>query len=439
MDSIRKVTERALFAILFFGAIVVFLLYTENIRHKQLEKMAEEFIYSMTSDGDLTEIEYYVFLDSVASVDVGVSVELSHFSYEDNPYYNRYSADEIADYYKGRNVLSDKVLPIFALNYPAQDGSAYALQDKTNAGVLSNITEDGYVPLPNEDYSGATLYTPVCPSQKVYVGEALCTVVRVIENGITFYRTADDSVVGFVGSGTYELTVDGAGTGAYISIVSYPRTITCVNGHETVLTPDSIALYESTGSYGACAYCALEPDYISASASSVTSTVGTELADLGLIFYVTYKDGHREEVQVTDRRLYSTYDPSYYGTQTVRFSYLNCETEVFTCTLKGAACQNCGAECKDKYRPDYDRFPYCFACMEDMPFFTGTTYTQTEFSSNDEIVTALMNGQVCYFKRGDYVKVKLTYMQDGIPLPFLAAKRSMPIIIGEEIRTNGSR
>jgi len=439
MNSIRKIAGRALFSLVFFGALVVFYIYTENVRHKQLENLTLDFIYEISKDGTLTETDYYMFLENVAVLESGISIELSHISYENTPHYELSNAVKTNMYFAERNILSHKVLPVFPIDYPEQSSYSYQLQDKTNANVLSSVSGAGYVPLPNEGVTGAIGYVAVCPSQRVYCGEKLCTVIRVLDGGVSYYMEADEVTVGFTGTGQYELTLDGVGTGAYVDIVSYPKKQMCGQGHETLLTPASIELFETTGEYASCEFCALEPLGITASVSSVVAGVGTALKDLPVSLYITYKDGHVEPLSLEDKRLYSSYDPSYCGTQTVRFAFLDYEAEAFTCTLQGGICVSCGDFCENRNLADYKRLPYCTTCMEHTPFFYGTTFVQTDYISNDEIITSLLNQKMYCFNRGDYVKVKLTYIGGDVSVPLYSLGKPVPIIEGEIIRTSGFR
>jgi len=438
MNSLRKIAERALFVFVFFGAIVLFNIYTDTIRHKQLEKMTREFAYEIAKDGQLTTEEYYMFLDGVGAMDSSVSVELSHTSYELTPYYEGKSAAEISAYFGERNILNEKNVPVEAVDYPKQD-FIYALQDKTNASVLASISGSEYIPLPEDTVAGAASYTAVCPSQRVYCGEKLCTVVRVFENGIVYYREADEVTVGFIGTGDYELTLDGEPTGAFVSIVSYPTTQTCDNGHETVLTPSSIELFETTGAYAPCAFCALEPEYVTASVSDITAELGTAVEDLPVILTVTYMDGHTEDLTPDDKRLHFSYDSAYCGVQDVRVSFINYEGEVFTCTLQGGSCSICGAVCENRNLADYRRFSFCEQCMDNMPLFYGTTFTQADYISNSEIVTVLASGQPYFLNRGDYIKIKLSSPYTETPLSLYTLGKTAPVVEGEEVRTDGFR
>jgi len=440
MDSIRTVWERALMAVAFFiGTALFFLLYMESIEYKHIKRLCGDFVYEVAKDGELTTDEYYRFLDSLGALDTGLDVGISHTSYEDEPYYNFYDVTDIAAYFTERNCLTEVVLPLFPVQFPTIKPEKLVLQDKTNAGVLSSLSSAGLVPLPDDNVTSATVYVPVCGTQRVYVGEKLCTVVRVTENGIVYYMEADASAVGFTGTGTYELKVEGVPTGAYIAVTSYPRTVVCGNGHETLFTPERVAVYEANGTYGVCPFCSLEPMNISANVSSVTSVLGTPLKDLGVNLSVTYMDGHSESVSIEDRNLYCSYDASYCGTQQVRFSYKGCENVVFSCTLSGGQCSVCGMECTQRNKQDYERFSYCDTCLMQVPMFLGEVYNQKGFASNDDIITELLDSGIYLFERGDMFSVKVSYQNNGIPVPFLSKNVKMPVIENGTIRTSGKR
>ena len=440
MDSIRIVWERVLMAVAFFiGTALFFLLYMDNIEHKHIEQVCTQFAYEVSKDGELTLDEYYRFIDNLGGLDIGLSVELSHTTYETEPYYSFRDVQEVADYFSARNLLTDAKLPLFPVVFPSIAPERLVLQDKTNAGVLSSLSSTGLVPLPDDNVTSSTVYVSVCDTQKVYQGEKLCTVVRVTENGMSYYSEADMATAGFTGAGIYELKLNGVSTGATVAITSYPRTVICSNGHETLFTPERIAEYEATGNRGKCPFCALEPQSITANVSSVSATVGTPLNELGVLLTVTYMDGHTEALSLSDKELYCSYDSFYCGTQDVRFSYKGYESTVFSCTLSGGLCSICSAECTGRSKSDYDRMPFCNTCLSGTPMFMGETYSQKGFMANDDIITELLDTGLYLFERDDLVTVKVSYQKNGIPLPFLSRNVKIPVIISETIRTSGNR
>lgn len=438
MSSIRKVMERALMAIVFFAASALFfLIYMDVIQYRHTKQLCEDFVYEISKDGSVTDTDYYIFLDAVSDMDTSMDVKLSHTKYLTFPLYDYYEEAAIANYFAGRNHLKEVKLPSFPVVLPEIHPELLERQDKTNAAVLSSLSSDGYVPLPEDDVTAGVVYEAVCDVQSVYENELLCTIVRVTENGITYYAEADMVSVGFSGTGSYELQIGGVPTGAYVNIESFPRTIMCSNGHETLVTEERIAKYQLSGTYGPCPFCAMIPGEIEATQSNVTATIGTGIESLGTSLSVVYQDGHRENLDFSDEELYCSYDSSYCGTQIVRFSYKGIERAVLTVTLSGALCDVCGSPCAGKNMADYDRFPYCNACMAGMPFFMGTTYTEQEFIGNDEIITELITEKKYSFSRGDYVEIYVSYKGNNLPIPFLGRDIKMPIIKGESIRTDG--
>ena len=139
MESIlRKTVERVSMAIVFFiGVAIFFLLYTEKVEQEYLKRLCSEFVYDISKDGVLTESEYYMFLDSIAELDTGFNVELSHTEYEENPFYSYYSEEEISSYFAARNILQEVDIPIVLLEHPEIDPEGLVSENKTNAEVLS--------------------------------------------------------------------------------------------------------------------------------------------------------------------------------------------------------------------------------------------------------------------------------------------------------------
>lgn len=440
MDSIRTVWERALMAVAFFiGTALFFLLYMDSIEHKYIEQVCTEFAYDVSKDGELSIEEYYQFLNNLGELDTGLSVELSHTSYETEPYYDFYDSAKVSEYFASRNAQSVVNLPLFPIVFPSIAPEQLVLQEKTNAGVLSSLSNTGLIPLPDDNVTSDTVYVAVCDTQRVYVGEKLCTVVRVTENGMSYYAEADTATVGFTGTGSFELEIGGVPTGAMVAITSYPRTITCGNGHVTMFTPERIDAYEATGSYETCPFCALEPMGILANNSSVNAVIGTPLKDLGVALTVTYMDGHTETIGLENKELYCSYDPLYCGTQEVRFAYKGYECAVFSCTLSGGLCSVCSAECTNRCKPDYDSMPFCDTCLSTSPMFIGETYNQKGFVAGDEIITELLDSGIYLFERNDLVTIRVSYQKNGIPLPVLSENVKIPVIISETIRTSGKR
>lgn len=440
MNSFRKVVERVLMVVIFFiGTSLFFLLYTDIIQYRYIKQLCTQFAYEVAKDGVLSEADYHVFLDGLSGLETSIEVKLSHTGYEDVPYYAYCTEDEIFSYFSGRNKLPTVQLPLLPVSFPSIYPEKLKMQDKTNAGMLSSLSFDSYVPLPEDDVTTAAVYSAVCDTQRVYVGEELCTVVKVTENGLTYYDVADTVIVGFTGTCVYELEKNGIPTGAEVTISSYPRTVTCAYGHETLFSPERVAEYEATGEHGACTFCAMVPTDITASSQTVTAVIGTSLEDLGITVSVVYLDGHTEEVNLSDKELFSSYSASYCGEQAVQFSYKGFEKEVFTCNLTGGICSICGTPCSRRCKEDYDRFPYCDSCMVNIPLYRGETYSQIEFTDNTEIITMLQTQKVYYFERGDYFEIFLSYAGEGRAIPFLSSDIKMPVVIGGNIRTDGKR
>lgn len=425
--------------VFFIGTSLFFLLYTDIIQYKHIKQLCTQFVYEVAKDGILTESDYYIFMDALSEHDTSIEFSLSHMEYDEIPYYSFCTEEESEEYFSKRNVLSVVNLPLLEIQFPDIEPDKLVLQDKTNANVLASLSSDSYAPLPEDDVTSAAFYTAVCDEQKVYEGEKLCTVVKVVENGVTYYAVADEAIVEFTGTYVYEPKINGVPTGTEITVTSHPRTITCSHNHETLVTMERIEEYEQNGTYGPCTFCAMVPADITSSRSAVSAQVGTEMSSLGVTLTVTYQDGHTEGIDLSDRELFTSYDSSYYGEQQVRFSYKGLEKEVFTCTLYGGACSVCGSECTEKNIADYERFPYCSVCMEQMPLYRGETYSQKEYIDNDTIVLTLLNDKVYYFERGDYVELFLSYKGESRAIPFLAADIKMPIVIGESVRTDGKR
>lgn len=443
VNSLGKVLERMQVVLIFFVAsAIVLLLLNEDVKDRRVSVMADEFIMEATKDGCLTREEYLIFIDSVAKLDDSFEVELTRKTYITEPYYELAVESKLQDYFRGRNVRRSVYLPVETVEFEEPDVNTLVLQTETNASVLADLVGvTGYVPLPKDSEEAGVpvegvVYEAVRPVQECYAGEKLVTVVKVEEAGNIYYMECDAEVAPSSSSDVM-LKRLGMPIGVTINVVVFPRTYTCANMHTIALTRERIDLNKATSTYGTCPNCVVEPADIVPSVDTVTKVVGTPWSELGLTFVVVYKDGHSVPLAYNEDGFYWDYDRNYAGQQVVTVSYKGLVEECFNVKLTARECTVCGSLCMNRANSDYMRFSYCDACLVGSPFYFGETYVREEVVHNGGIVNVLDAEGVYYFNRGDYVKVELSRVRRGLPIPFLTERGISPVISGGFVRTKG--
>lgn len=438
MDAFEKVLSRVLMILLFFVATgVVFLLFAEDAKERRVSTLADDFITEATKDGVLTKEEYLIFSDSLASFNEGYEIKLEHQSYMEDVSYRMADAGKIGEYFASRNILLKPYVPIEEFELPIVNTEGISLQQETNASIMASLSVDRYVPLPDDDITEFNTCEALVSIQECYEGENLITVVLVRESGMVYYLACDDIKITGTGTATVELKYRDVPVGATVDVTVYPRTRVCAEGHESVLTREMINEYKITGTYGGCEHCSMVPDSISVDSDTVNSVVGTEWKNLPMVLNVLFKDGHTDSVSLDDEELFHDYDANYCGSQTVTVSYRGLKAECATVVLEGADCISCNNKCIERSFADYSRFKYCNTCLSTAPFYFGDTYTLKEVVHHEEIMKSLDTEGFYVFNRGDYLKVSVKRIADGIPVPFLSKRRSTPVVSGGDIRTNG--
>lgn len=437
MNPLEKTWERILAILLFFAVpAILFLLLNEDVIDRRIATMTDEFVMEVTKDGVLTTEEYLIFENAVASMQGGYKIELRHQKYTTTPYYEFSDNNTIHNYFKERNNLAKSYVMVDEIEIQPVDTSKLKLQEQTNASVLASMSTNSYVPLPDDNNTSEDIvYEAVVPVQECYDGEKLVTVVKVYKDGMVFYAECDPVTVTGSGTGQAKLALNGSLIDETITVIVYPKTFTCSNGHVQATTKERIETYKSTGSYGLCDYCSLIPKSITLK-NTLTATVGTTWEELAPEFTVTYMNGKTETIKHDQKGLYHDYDSNYCGTQTVTVSYKGFKTECFDITLTGRKC-SCGQVCSERSYNDYLRFNYCDTCLTTVPFYFGDSYVQEDVVHHKEIAEILDNEGKYVFNRGDYLQVTLTRLDGGIPLPFMTRPRTIPIMSDGFIRTSG--
>ena len=437
MNILDKVYERITMIVIFFlVSTIIFTLLSSNMVDQRAEIITNSFVMTTMADGVLTAEEYKIFLQEVSNLQQGYEVELEHQTYTDVPYYEFTTASAIADYFSQRNVLKSKYLEVESIIYEDIDPASVVLQTMTNDNVIQSLAIGGYLPLPDDGIVGsAPVYEAVLPVQECYEGEQLVTVVRVQDNGMVYYMECDDFVMAGVGTGLVPLEYNGTSVGTSVLTTVYPRTRMCAEGHETTVTPEMIALYKSSGDYGACPLCSYTP--ISIAATDVNTLVGTEWVDLPTVITVTYQNGDTEVIEKDDPELYYDFDSNYCGVQNVTLSYRGLQQQCMLVTLRERSCVACGALCSQRSYTDYERFNYCETCLAAKPFYMGEIYNLTDIKLHEDIISTLETTGEYKFMRGDYIKVTLTRVGRGLPIPFVNKETIVPIITSGYIRTTG--
>lgn len=417
--------------VFFVAPTIWFSWFVEDIKEQMALQYTTTFLEQVTSDGVLTKEEYVQYIDALASLERGYEVELIHTSYITQPQYEYQEEAKLQEYFKSRNQRKNVVIPKYPVILPDWKLEELVLQSETNASIFAVLTKDGFIPLPKEEQTDVVFYEAVLPKQECYLGEALVTVVRVEDNGMVYYIEADDVMATESGSKRVTLTYQGIPIPAYIDVTVYPRSYYCDKGHIMPLTKEKIAYWKEHGTYGNCENCYQIPEMITTNSVIITAVVGTEWKDLTIPFFVTYMDGHIEQISTENKELYTNYDNNYCGEQEVKVSYQGIVSECVTIQLQGQSCKECGTECKNRAFTEYQRFPFCDKCLSQTPFYFGELYTQKEQYYHNEIKDKLELQGVYVFQRGDYIEVIIKEINDK--------KRLLPFSVGDTIRTNGNQ
>lgn len=149
-----------------------------------------------------------------------------------------------------------------------------------------------------------------------------------------------------------------------------------------------------------CPVCRQTPERICVTLGEVAYPVGTMWEEISLETEVVFLDGHAEKISRGVCGWQDDYDENYCGFQNVTVMYYDVKTVVSIVT-EGGPCLHCGAKCTGRSFGDYQEFPYCDACMAEVPLFTGEVYREEQKMSLERMIAEIDRTGRMQFKKGD--------------------------------------
>lgn len=398
-----EIYDMLLFLCGVLGILVFFLLYwKESFQIRYAESVLREFAEKVAVTGKITGAEYGRVLNELYSVETDIALKIQCFLYEEQPVYAYLSEEEWKKYFQDGNQIVQTAWKEYSLPLLQGDENEMQLQTETNATVLAAEQQD-YLPLPYEN--AQTEIIAVRPEQKLYEGEKLVTLCRVVSPDGNYYIEAPDVVAKQSGTIQLKLILDEKEYLVPIEVLCYSRTLECENGHKIPNTKAVIDERKETG-YVSCPYCRIIPKSICAMVEEPKLMTGDELTKACLQLEVLYLDGSIGYATPESEDWQDNYDAGFCGDQTVTVRYRNAETQIMIKTENGT-CKQCGKECNDRCLKDYRDYPYCIGCLSKMLKFTGKTKLKEEIINTRELVSKLDKEGKFLFQRDDFVTMEL--------------------------------
>ena len=402
-EWMEELTDNLLYLGLLFGAVFFFARYqSEECQLRCAELVVEDFLYVSTVDGRITSQEYQNMITRLNRLEPGYEAQVVMVDYELQPCYALLSQEELDRYYMNRNIRKEMDLQDIANSVTEVDAAGLKLQKETNASVMAAGAQD-FLPLPEEE---TTLRVEaVRPKQEIYEGEPLITVCKVSTESGNYYAEATDIVVWESGTVWLELWIQEMVLYVPVEVVCYPRYTKCENRHVIVNTEEVVDATRNNGNVQ-CPYCAMYPVSMECRTPLIDKKTGCNLTKEEIWLEVCYMDGHRERVTPDSVEWQDNYDENYCGIQPVTIRYRGLEEMVMVIS-ENEVCKNCDSACNERCFGDYEKFPYCTACMSEVLLFTGETYYEEQVRALDNMFHLLQKNEKVELNLGEYLAVIL--------------------------------
>lgn len=396
--------------IIFISGLLLFFLYYwgAEYRLQSAELVIGGYLERVSSEGKADRETYEELKERVKNINRNYQLNIYAVEYVLRPVYDYVSEEEITEYFTKRNFRKEKNLPEW--NKPEDESTDMpGLQLETNASILA--AEQAVLPLPEANETERI--EAMRPYQEVYVGDELITVCRVFSGEKSYYAMAE--TVRAKESGTIELnlTINGELFSTPVNVLCHPRYMICKNGHKVVNKKEIIEEIKATGKFS-CPYCAAIPENVKCSTVFVEKRTGTGLTKEEIFLSVDYMDGESEIITPESEGWEDTFDELYCGIQTVQISYRGF-TELITVVTENDTCKKCGGACNERNREDYNRFPYCTACMSEVALYTGEVYEE-EIHTELFVLMNSMKEKEIILKKGDFIAVQLSEEEKTVSL-----------------------
>ena len=385
------------------GFLIFFLCYwNENYQRRCAELIVQEFLDEVSAGGIISLELYEYLVQSINKINTSYEVEVSYSTYNEEPVYAKIPEGKIREYYLNRNIRKNIVLQEVVKENDTMSVETLRLQKETNASLLA-AENGGCISLPED--GGVFRIEAVRAIQKVYEGEELLTLCRVISEDGNYYVEAEKCYGTVSGRVNLKVWIGTEYREVPVEVVCYPRIVCCENGHEMANTDDVFRAVQS-GEEPRCSLCREVPKELTLSTSILPRKTGTKLTGEELWINAVYQDGSWKQIYPENQEWQDNYDENFCGIQSVVIRYRNAEATLLVLS-ENDSCMQCGKECNDRSYGDYIKFPYCVVCMSQMALFTGNTVQEETIVSDKEIVSMLDNVQKLVLNFGDTVKVRI--------------------------------
>lgn len=436
-DSLQKIIERILLVIVcLIGPALFFQMYKSIQKEALAEESSRDFLESVTSSGKISDTEYMLFRDGLALLD-GFDTTLNYTTYHNEPVYQFYSATHIADYFNSRNKWDRHYYHTAEPVINDEDPGSLRMQKQTNATVLAKLMEDG-LPLGNDAPRTAT-YTAVVPSQEIYAGEQLVTVVKVDTGDMVYYAVGGD--IAPTVDGNYQIYVNGVLTSAVVSVKAWKRQVVCPTCHNTyTCTKEVLDYYKAYHVWSRCPHCASLIKDITVDHPTTSVPIGTKEADvIDISFTATYYNGRTETLALSD--MSHNYAAGYAGAQNISVSYKGFHKDnVCTITTVCPNCAGCGAAITNRNAFDCELYPFCSTCMSIRQTYLGECVIVPETFFGEQIANQLIASGSFPMGRDDYLMLSVDHFGNrvGGRYSFLSSDKDIYFRMGKRVRRTGT-
>lgn len=394
------------------GLMLFFFLYWSNAYQvRYAEVVMQDFLYETAIAGKIRQEEYEILQNRLTSVCPDTELKIMCYKYRMSPMYAIIPAEEWRREFLKNNTRNEIIFKKYEPKVIQEKAENLRYQTETNESLLAGDRGE-YLPLPSEN--GEISVCAVRANQEIYEDESLITLCRITTSQDVFYKEALPSVAKESGEILLELELDEKVYPVPVTVVCHPRILLCKYGHSVVNTKFVLEETKKTGNF-VCPYCHLIPKTISCDVSGLKIKAGEQLTSISLGITVLFLDGHTEYITPDSEDWQDDFDMNYCGTQTVTIRFRNKEIMI-TIVTENPVCRNCGEQCNDRCPDDYEKNPYCTACLSEMYVDTGKWKGEEQIVLGKELVDCLNSNGEILLERGDFVVLAVEFKGNVISL-----------------------
>lgn len=430
-SPLSKMLERVAMATACFLSVMLFFVsFSASTKRDMAEDITEEFAGEVAANGVIMGGDYERYLFQLE--ELGYAARLSHSSNREEPYYSYESAEEIGQYFMGRNVRRMPSVQTEKEDVEDVAPEGVTMQKFSNASVIASLSYQAYEELPGCPDGG---YAAVMGTQELYVGEALVTLLYAREDGISYIGHGDSRVVSVPGVYDVPLFVGGMPAGVSIHVTVWEREAICSRGHSYTATEEVIRHYKDSGEWGLCPYCAFYAERIEVVPAAVNVPLGTPAEGIWASVNVTYCDGHTDMVSLSE--VSTDYDSNYSGVQSVTVRWHGASA-TFQVSSIDPLCSSCALPIIGRSYADCRLYTKCSSCLSAVPMYLGKSYRTAEEHTDEEIVGALLADGKYLLGRGDELMIEV-YHKPRNSIGMFTTFRDMGVLfrVGRTVRRRG--